>query len=51
VIQALKDSGCAAGGRVVVEKPFGRDLASARQLNDVLCQAFPEESIFRIDAA
>jgi len=37
------------GGRVVVEKPFGRDLASARELNDVVHQAFPEEAVFRID--
>ena len=35
--------------RVVVEKPFGRDLASARELNDVLHAAFPEHSIYRID--
>jgi glucose-6-phosphate 1-dehydrogenase len=38
-----------AGSRVVVEKPFGRDLASARELNDVLHAVFPEEAIFRID--
>lgn len=37
------------GSRVVVEKPFGRDLASSRKLNDVLHQVFPEEAIFRID--
>jgi glucose-6-phosphate 1-dehydrogenase len=35
--------------RVVVEKPFGRDLASSQELNAVLHKAFPEESIFRID--
>jgi glucose-6-phosphate 1-dehydrogenase len=35
--------------RVVIEKPFGHDLASARQLNDILHEVFPEESIFRID--
>jgi glucose-6-phosphate 1-dehydrogenase len=35
--------------RVVIEKPFGHDLASAQQLNDILHQVFPEESIFRID--
>jgi glucose-6-phosphate 1-dehydrogenase len=39
----------AKGGRVVVEKPFGRDLASARALNEVLHRALPEASIFRID--
>ena len=49
VIQALHDSGCAKGARVVVEKPFGRDLASARKLNSILQHVFPESSIFRID--
>jgi glucose-6-phosphate 1-dehydrogenase len=49
VVEGLAKSGCAMGGRVVVEKPFGRDLASARKLNDVLHQSFPESSIFRID--
>ena len=49
VIQALHDSGCAKGARVVVEKPFGRDLASARELNRILQKVFPESSIFRID--
>jgi glucose-6-phosphate 1-dehydrogenase len=38
-----------AGSRIVVEKPFGRDLASARKLNATLLQAFPESNIFRID--
>src|SRR5262249_13002179 len=38
-----------AGARVVVEKPFGRDLASAKALNRTLLQEFPESSIFRID--
>jgi glucose-6-phosphate 1-dehydrogenase len=37
------------GSRVVVEKPFGRDLESARELNEVLHAVFPEEAIFRID--
>jgi len=37
------------GARVVVEKPFGRDLTSARELNKILHEAFPEESVFRID--
>ena len=49
VIQALHDSGCAKGARVVVEKPFGRDLASAQMLNGILQKVFPESSIFRID--
>lgn len=49
VIDQLARAGLAKDARVVVEKPFGRDLASARSLNQCLHQAFPEESIFRID--
>ncbi len=49
VIRGLKTAGLAEGGRVIVEKPFGRDLASARELNAVARDAFPEDSIFRID--
>jgi glucose-6-phosphate 1-dehydrogenase len=49
VVQALGRSGCAEGARVVVEKPFGRDLASARKLNAILHATFPEDAIFRID--
>jgi glucose-6-phosphate 1-dehydrogenase len=49
VVTHLEDSGCATNARVVIEKPFGRDLASARELNSVLRRTFPEESIFRID--
>ncbi len=49
VIEGLRGEGLARGARVVVEKPFGRDLASARQLNSVLRTAFPEAAIFRID--
>jgi glucose-6-phosphate 1-dehydrogenase len=49
VAQALGRAGCARGARVVVEKPFGHDLASARALNRVLRSVFPEEAIFRID--
>lgn len=49
VIRGLKAAGLAAGGRVIVEKPFGRDLASARELNRVACGAFPDDAIFRID--
>ena len=49
VVQNLKQANCAAGARVVVEKPFARDLASARALNKTLHKVFPESSIFRID--
>ena len=49
VITQLAKAGCAGNARVIVEKPFGRDLASARELNQVLRSVFPEESIFRID--
>jgi glucose-6-phosphate 1-dehydrogenase len=49
VARQLADSGGADGARVVVEKPFGHDLASARTLNSTLHQYFPEEAIFRID--
>jgi len=49
VIDNLKRSGCARGARIIVEKPFGRDLASARSLNSTVHRAFGEASIFRID--
>jgi glucose-6-phosphate 1-dehydrogenase len=49
VVQNLGKSGCAKDARVIVEKPFGRDLASAQELNRVLHSVFPEKSIFRID--
>ena len=49
VITALGAAGLADGGRVIVEKPFGRDLASAQELNRVASWVFPEDSIFRID--
>jgi glucose-6-phosphate 1-dehydrogenase len=49
VVDGLGRSGCGAGARVAVEKPFGRDLASARTLNETLHRVFPERSIFRID--
>lgn len=45
----LRESGCADGARVVVEKPFGRDYASAVELNDALHRTFDERSVFRID--
>lgn len=49
VVKNLGESGCCKGARVVVEKPFGRDLASARVLNHVLHAVFDESAIFRID--
>jgi glucose-6-phosphate 1-dehydrogenase len=49
VIGKLEEVNCTDGARVIVEKPFGRDLASARELNHVLSAAFSEDSIFRID--
>jgi glucose-6-phosphate 1-dehydrogenase len=49
VIGHLGRSGCARGARVIVEKPFGRDLASARRLNAALREVFPESAVFRID--
>jgi glucose-6-phosphate 1-dehydrogenase len=49
VVAQLGQSGCATEARVVVEKPFGNDLASARELNRTLHTVFSEESIFRID--
>ncbi|MEP6946101.1 MAG: glucose-6-phosphate dehydrogenase [Acidobacteriota bacterium] len=49
VIKGLGASDLAKNARVIVEKPFGRDLASARELNRVARSVFPEDSIFRID--
>lgn len=49
VIKQLVKSGCATGARVILEKPFGHDLATAQELNSILLSAFPESSIFRID--
>jgi glucose-6-phosphate 1-dehydrogenase len=55
VVQQLAAAGCAAapgcvgGARVIVEKPFGHDLDSARGLNEILHSVFPESAIFRID--
>ena len=49
VAKNLAGAGCARDARVIVEKPFGRDLASARTLNDTLHEFFPEGNIFRID--
>jgi glucose-6-phosphate 1-dehydrogenase len=49
VVAGLHRVGLTEGAKVVVEKPFGRDRASARELNECLQQAFPEPAIFRID--
>jgi glucose-6-phosphate 1-dehydrogenase len=49
VIEQLTKLGCRQGARVIVEKPFGHDLASARELNRILHSCFAEENIFRID--
>src|SRR5881296_2239578 len=49
VVEQLSRTGCNANARVIVEKPFGRDLASARELNQILLQTFDEKAIFRID--
>jgi glucose-6-phosphate 1-dehydrogenase len=49
VAKNLAAAGCAKDARVIVEKPFGRDLVSARTLNHTLHEFFPEESLFRID--
>jgi glucose-6-phosphate 1-dehydrogenase len=49
VVQQLSGAGITANARVIIEKPFGRDLASARALNQTLLQTFDEKAIFRID--
>jgi glucose-6-phosphate 1-dehydrogenase len=49
VIHELGESGCARGARVVIEKPFGRNLATAQELNSVVHRSFGEENVFRID--
>lgn len=49
VIKGLSAADLVSGARVIVEKPFGRDLASAQQLNQVARSVFPEDAIFRID--
>jgi glucose-6-phosphate 1-dehydrogenase len=48
-VEQLAQSGCAKEARIIVEKPFGRDLASARNLNQILREVFDESSIFRVD--
>jgi len=49
VVRGLARSGCADDARIIVEKPFGRDLASAQVLNRTLHEVFPESAVFRID--
>jgi glucose-6-phosphate 1-dehydrogenase len=49
VVEQLTKAGCTKTARMIIEKPFGRDLASARELNSILLQSFDEKSIFRID--
>jgi glucose-6-phosphate 1-dehydrogenase len=49
VIEGLAGVGFAQGGRILVEKPFGRDLASARHLSEVLHRSFDERAVYRID--
>jgi glucose-6-phosphate 1-dehydrogenase len=49
IAQGIATAGRSAGARVMVEKPFGTDLASSRQLNDTMHQYFPEQAIFRVD--
>jgi glucose-6-phosphate 1-dehydrogenase len=49
VLEQLKQSGCADGARVVIEKPFGHDLDSAMALNQIVRNVFDEKDVFRID--
>src|SRR5580693_5924841 len=49
IAEGIAGAGRARGARVMVEKPFGIDLASSRQLNDTMHRYFPEEAIFRVD--
>ena len=49
VVEQLVGSGCAQGARVIIEKPFGSDLASARALNKIVLAAFNESKVYRID--
>ena len=49
VVEQLAKAHCTSGARVIVEKPFGHDLTSARELNRILHRTFDEEHIFRID--
>lgn len=49
VVRGLSAAGCSDGGRVMLEKPFGRDLPSARELNRTLREHYPEDAVYRID--
>jgi len=49
LIELVQQAGIAPGSRIIMEKPFGTDLASARELNDEIHKVFPEQQIFRID--
>ncbi|SPE61432.1 Glucose-6-phosphate 1-dehydrogenase 1 [Verrucomicrobia bacterium] len=49
IVEQLSRTGCTREARVIIEKPFGRDLPSARALNQILLQTFDEKTIFRID--
>jgi glucose-6-phosphate 1-dehydrogenase len=49
IAEGIASAGRTSGARVMVEKPFGTDLASSRQLNDTMHKYFPEEAIFRVD--
>jgi glucose-6-phosphate 1-dehydrogenase len=49
VVDQLAKSGCTKGARVILEKPFGRDLGSAQELNRILLATFDERAVFRID--
>jgi glucose-6-phosphate 1-dehydrogenase len=49
IAEGISGVGRAAGNRVMVEKPFGNDLASARELNDTMHKYFPEDAIYRVD--
>jgi len=49
IAQGISDAGRAAGARVMVEKPFGADLASSQQLNQTMLKYYPEDAIFRVD--
>ena len=48
-VSALHDAGLPAGSRIVLEKPFGEDLASAIELNQLLADTVPEQAVFRVD--
>ncbi|HKD67476.1 MAG TPA: hypothetical protein VKB84_11590, partial [Candidatus Binataceae bacterium] len=49
VAEGLDKSGCATNARLIVEKPFGRDLPSAQELNRIIHTVFPEDDVYRID--